>query len=211
MPPRRAFAQRILARLDRHRYPTHRGFMWTAAAAQAYNAYREGYEWKFSGLRQRDGYFPRRSTTLLSGVRICTMAPCQPCAILEAPRSGPPPLCVAAMWLMAKRRLVRLARNAIQSTSAARRLLLRKSTSLIAHHADSLRPRRCPPAAENETYSPICLRLRLRRTAGVFTFIPRARDIITFENRRRLVGHRTHSPPCNADHAVAQAAACSEP
>jgi hypothetical protein len=31
--------------------------MWTEAAAQAYNAYREGYEWKFSGFAKRDGYF----------------------------------------------------------------------------------------------------------------------------------------------------------
>jgi mono/diheme cytochrome c family protein len=34
-----------------------RGLMWTEAAAQAYNAYREGYDWKFSGFAKRDGYF----------------------------------------------------------------------------------------------------------------------------------------------------------
>jgi hypothetical protein len=33
-----------------------RGLMWTDAAAQAYNAYREGYDWRFSGFAKRDGY-----------------------------------------------------------------------------------------------------------------------------------------------------------
>jgi mono/diheme cytochrome c family protein len=36
---------------DRHRVD-----MWTAASAAAYNAYGEGYDWKFSGFRSTDGY-----------------------------------------------------------------------------------------------------------------------------------------------------------
>lgn len=36
---------------DRHRLD-----MWTARAAEAYNAFAEGYEWRFRGFRKTDGY-----------------------------------------------------------------------------------------------------------------------------------------------------------
>jgi len=33
-----------------------RGFMWTEAAAKAYQSYRRGYDWNFTGFRKVDGY-----------------------------------------------------------------------------------------------------------------------------------------------------------